>query len=100
MEIGQRVYCKSDDLNLDNVQGTITRTKVLGCEDSVTVSLDDGKQVAFFGPKLNCIGKSGPLSKDPTKDHSPETSAPETSAPEAEKPVVKKRVTKKKVTTI
>ena len=50
MEIGQRVYCKSDDLALDNVQGTITRTKVLGCKDSVTVLLDgdEGKQVAFF----------------------------------------------------
>lgn len=93
MEIGQRVYCKSDDLELDNVQGTITRTKVLGCEESVTVLLDgdERKQVAFFGPKLNCIGKTGPLSKDPTKNTTEETPA---QAP----PPVKKRVTKKKVT--
>ena len=89
MEIGQRVYCKSDDLELDNVQGTITRTKVLGCEDSVTVLLDDGKQVAFFGPKLNCIGKTGPLSKDPTKN----------TTEEPPPPPVKKRINKKKVTT-
>ena len=92
MEVGQRVYCKSDDLELDNVQGTITRTKVLGCEDSVTVLLDDGKQVAFFGPKVNCIGRTGPLSKDPTKNTTEELSTP------AEKPPVKKRVSKKKVT--
>ena len=88
MEIGQRVYCKSDDLNLDNVQGTVNRKNVLGCEDSITVLLDDGKQVAFFGPKINCVGKTGPLSKDPTQQPSTST----------EKPVVKKRVTKKKVT--
>ena len=94
MEVGQRVYCKCDDLELDNVQGTVTRTKVLGCEDSVTVSLDTGKTVAFFGPKLNCIGKTGPLSKDPTKDttEEPPEPSPPPSAP------VKKRVTKKKVT--
>lgn len=93
MEIGQRVYCKSDDLGLDNVQGTITRTKVLGCEDSVTVLLDDGKTVAFFGPKLNCIGKSGPLSKDPTQitEEPPPPPQPTTTT-------VKKRVTKKKLT--
>ena len=93
MEIGQRVYCKSDDLELDNVQGTITRTKVLGCEDSVTVLLDgdERKQVAFFGPKLNCIGKNGPLSKDPTKNAATEEAPPPAPA------VVKKRVTKKKV---
>lgn len=89
MEIGQRVYCKSDHLGLDNVQGTVNRTKVLGCEDSVTVLLDDGKQVAFFGSKLNCIGKTGPLSKDPTNT----TEEPPQSPP----PPVKKRVTKKKL---
>lgn len=88
MEIGQRVYCKSEQLGLDNVQGTVTRTKVLGCEDSVTVLLDNGKQVAFFGPKLNCIGKNGPLSKDPTN----------TTEEPPPPPLVKKRITKKKVT--
>lgn len=102
MEIGQRVYCKSDDLELDNVQGTVTRTKVLGCEDSVTVLLDgdEKKQVAFFGPKLNCIGKSGPLSKDPTKNTTTEeTPAPAPAQAPAQAPApVKKRVTKKKVT--
>uniref|UniRef100_A0A6C0J312 Uncharacterized protein n=1 Tax=viral metagenome TaxID=1070528 RepID=A0A6C0J312_9ZZZZ len=93
MEIGQRVYCKSDDLSLDNVQGTITRTKVLGCEDSVTVLLDgdEGKQVAFFGSKLNCIGRTGPLSKDPTKNTATEE------APPALPATLKKKVTKKKV---
>ena len=88
MEIGQRVYCKSEQLGLDNVQGTVTRTKVLGCEDSVTVLLDNGKQVAFFGPKLNCIGKNGPLSKDPTN----------TTEEPPPPPPVKKRITKKKIT--
>jgi hypothetical protein len=97
MEIGQRVYCKSDDLALDNVQGTITRTKVLGCDESVTVLLDgdEGKQVAFFGPKLNCIGKTGPLSKDPTKNTAATEEAP--LAPAAPPAAVKKRITKKKV---
>ena len=90
MEIGQRVYCKCDDLELDNVQGTVTRTKVLGCEDSVTILLDDGKAVAFFGPKLNCIGKTGPLSKDPTKT---------TEEPPPAPPPTKKRITKKKIST-
>lgn len=99
MEIGQRVYCKSDDLQLDNVQGTVTRTKIMGCVDSVTILLDgdEKKQVAFFGPKLNCIGKTGPLSKDPTKNNTPnheETPAP---APAPAPAPVKKKVTKKKV---
>ena len=99
----------------DNVQGIITRKNVLGCEDSVTVTLDDGKQVAFFGHKLNCIGKTGPLSRDPTKGPSadslpdPQRSAeggatdseggatPEGGATASEKTVAKKRVTKKKI---
>jgi len=80
MEIGQRVHCKSDDLHLDNVQGTVTRTKVLGIQDSVTVELDTGKRVAFFGPKVACVGKDGPLAQDPTK----------------EPPPPKKRITRKK----
>lgn len=91
LEVGQRVYCKSDDLKLDNIQGVVTRNKVLGCEESVTVQLDDGRQVAFFGPKVNCVGKDGPLSKDPTQT----TQAPSST----EKQVVKKRVTKKKINT-
>lgn len=93
MEIGQRVYCKSDDLELDNVQGIITRIKVLGCDESVTVLLDgaERKQVAFFGPQMQCIGKTGPLSKDPTKNTATEEAPPPAPAP------VKKRVTKKKV---
>jgi hypothetical protein len=93
LEIGQRVYCKSEDLELDNVQGTVTRTKVLGCEDSVTISLDGGKQVAFFGPKMHCIGKTGPLSKDPTKSEEPSKTV-EGPPPT---PPVRKRVTKKKI---
>ena len=87
MEVGQRVYCKSDDLELDNVQGIINRIKVLGCEGSVSVLLDDGRQAAFFGPKVNCIGKTGPLSRDPTK----------TTDEPPPPPPVKKRLTKKKV---
>lgn len=80
MEVGKRVYCKSDALKLDNAQGTVTRTRVLGCTDSVTVLLDNGKQVAFFGPKTGCVA-NGPLSKDPTM----------------EVKQVKKRVSRKKV---
>lgn len=98
MEVGKRVYCKSDDLHLNNVQGTITRTKVLGCEDSVTVTLDSGEQFAFFGPKINCVGINGPLSKDPTQQPQPQ---PEATQPQTEKPVaVKKRLTKKKISNI
>ena len=87
MEIGQRVHCKSDDLNLDNVQGTITRTKVLGIEDRITVELDTGKRVAFFGRKLQCVGRDGPLPQDPTKDPQDPTTEP---------PPPKKRITRKK----
>lgn len=85
MKVGTRVYCKSDDLKLDNATGVVSRTKLLGCDDSMTVVLDNGERVAFFGPKINCVG-TNPLSKDPTH-----------TIPATEKPVVKKRATRKKV---
>lgn len=87
MEVGSRVFCKSDELNLDNVKGTVQRTKLLGCEESCTVMLEDGTQVAFFGPKVRCVAQQ-PLSNDPTK------SSP---APVAAVPITKKRISRKKL---
>jgi hypothetical protein len=89
MEVGQKVYCKSDVLSLDNVQATVTRTKVLGCEDSITVMLDDGRQFAFFGERLNCISKSPILAKTEDSEAQEVKEVPELQ--------VKKKVTKKKV---
>lgn len=85
MEIGTQVFCTSLKLGLQNEPGIVAKTGVLGCKESITVALNTGKQVAFFGPKIACVSTE-PLAKDPT----------ETTTEQAPKPPVRKRSTRKK----
>tara|TARA_Y100001936_G_C16075363_1_gene673662 strand:- start:1911 stop:2246 length:336 start_codon:yes stop_codon:yes gene_type:complete len=104
MEVGKKVFCKSDMLKLDNVPGTVINRRILGCAKSVTVHLETGEQVAFFGNKLACVSET-PLDKDPTisleksmTNETPldkdSTKSLKSTTPEA--PVVKKRSSRRR----
>ena len=92
MEVGTQVFCTSLKLGLQNEPGVVTKLGVLGCKQSITVALNTGKQVAFFGPKTACVSTE-PLAKDPTMVE--KTSTPE----QAPKAPTRKRSTRSKKTT-
>lgn len=73
MEVGTPVFCTSKKLDLLSVPGVVTKLHVLGCKKSITVALNTGKQVAFFGPKTACVSTE-PLAKDPTETSTTEQS--------------------------
>ena len=96
MEVGTQVFCTSLKLGLQNEPGVVTKLGVLGCKQSITVALNTGKQVAFFGPKTACVSTE-PLAKDPTMVEKTSTSETSTSE-QAPKAPTRKRSTRKKPT--
>ena len=95
MEIGTAVFCTSTKLGLQSEPGVVTKLHVLGCKESITVQLNTGKQVAFFGRKTACVSTE-PLAKDPTMVE--ETNTPESTPEQAPKAPTRKRSTRKKTT--
>lgn len=85
MEVGTTVYCNRG--NLRNAEGTITRTRVLGVEKSMIVTLQNEEQLAFFGEDLKYVTTT------PLDLATPETTTPEDTTGEkaAKKRVLRKR---------
>tara|TARA_Y100000992_G_scaffold302020_2_gene274590 strand:+ start:1498 stop:1737 length:240 start_codon:yes stop_codon:yes gene_type:complete len=61
MHVGDKVYCKSTSLGLDNDEGVVNRLgDIMGTSVSCTVLLQDGRQVAFFGNQVQLCVSTAP----------------------------------------
>lgn len=64
---GDRVYCNNEEEQLNDAPGTVHRTELLGCVESVSVQLDTGEFVAFFGDRLSCVTKAPVTAEEPPR---------------------------------
>ena len=89
MEVGTIVYCNKG--NLQNAEGTITRTRVLGVEKSMIVTLENEEKLAFFGDDVNCVTTT-PLDLTTLEDTTGEKAeAEDTTGEKSKKRVLRKR---------
>ena len=72
-------------MDLSQARGEITRVGVLGVAESVTVLLDNGKNIAFFGDEVNALRSeigaaevAKQTSKSVAKEATPKTAATDT----------------------
>ncbi len=66
--VGDRVFVTAPGMKLYDRAATVTMTNLLGCDASLSVTLDDeGVRLAFFGEDMSCVSTESKVDQKPLR---------------------------------